>query len=109
MLFVCGFGADMNLRAVLRKAKNGKLGGAGGYLAHVGVGIMLAGIVVSGVYARSLMEHGQDSTEQDIAWLDRLIQAERGRADTTRTRGGTKRREERREQPRPLRRKEHTT
>jgi len=54
LLFVCGFAADMNLRAVLRKAKNGKLGGAGGYLAHLGVGIMLAGIVVSGVYARSL-------------------------------------------------------
>src|SRR5262249_40412019 len=47
------FCADMNLRAVVRKAKNGKFGGAGGYLAHVGVGIMLAGIVVSGVYAKS--------------------------------------------------------
>jgi cytochrome c-type biogenesis protein CcmF len=43
----------MNLRAVLRKAANGKLAGAGGYLAHVGFGIMLAGIVVSGVYAKS--------------------------------------------------------
>ena len=53
MLFACGFAADMNLRAVVRKAKNGKLGGAGGYLAHVGVGIMMAGIVVSGVYART--------------------------------------------------------
>jgi cytochrome c-type biogenesis protein CcmF len=53
LLFAAGFSADMNLRAVLRKAKNGKLGGAGGYLAHVGVGIMLAGIVVSGVYSRS--------------------------------------------------------
>ena len=42
----------MNLRAVIRKARNGKFAGAGGYLAHVGVGIMLAGIVVSGVYAR---------------------------------------------------------
>ena len=42
----------MNLRAVLRKASTGKLGGAGGYLAHVGVGIMLAGIVVSGAYAK---------------------------------------------------------
>lgn len=51
MLFAAGFAADMNLRAVLRKARNGKLGGAGGYLAHVGVGIMMAGIVVSGVYA----------------------------------------------------------
>ena len=53
ILFVALFAADMNLRAVVRKARNGKLGGAGGYLAHVGVGIMLAGIVVSGVYARS--------------------------------------------------------
>jgi cytochrome c-type biogenesis protein CcmF len=53
LLFVAAAAADMNLRAVLRKVKNGKLGGAGGYLAHVGVGIMLAGIVVSGVYAQS--------------------------------------------------------
>jgi cytochrome c-type biogenesis protein CcmF len=53
LIFGATFAADMNLRAVLRKARNGKFGGAGGYLAHVGVGIMLAGIVVSGVYARS--------------------------------------------------------
>ncbi|HEY7863732.1 MAG TPA: cytochrome c biogenesis protein CcsA, partial [Thermoanaerobaculia bacterium] len=51
LLFLAFTAADMNLRAVLRKAKNGKMGGAGGYLAHVGVGIMLAGVVVSGVYA----------------------------------------------------------
>ena len=30
-------------------------------------------------YTLSLMEHGQVSTEQDIAWLDGLIQAERNR------------------------------
>ena len=53
LLFTAFFAADMNLRAVLRKAGNGKLGGAGGYLAHVGVGIMLAGIVISGAYTRS--------------------------------------------------------
>lgn len=53
LLFLAGFAADMNLRAVVRKARNGKMGGAGGYLAHVGVGIFLAGVVVSGVYARS--------------------------------------------------------
>ncbi len=53
ILFVSAFAADMNLRAVIRKTRNGKLGGAGGYLAHVGVGIMLAGIVISGVYAKS--------------------------------------------------------
>jgi len=53
LLFTAFFAADMNLRAVLRKAGNGKLGGAGGYLAHVGVGIMLCGIVISGAYAKS--------------------------------------------------------
>ena len=53
LIFTAFFAADMNLRAVLRKAGNGKFGGAGGYLAHVGVGIMLAGIVVSGAYAVS--------------------------------------------------------
>ncbi|HEV2064748.1 MAG TPA: cytochrome c biogenesis protein CcsA, partial [Thermoanaerobaculia bacterium] len=53
LLLVSGYAADMNLRAVVRKAKNGKLGGAGGYLAHAGVGIMMAGIVVSGAYAKT--------------------------------------------------------
>ncbi|HMA17821.1 MAG TPA: cytochrome c-type biogenesis CcmF C-terminal domain-containing protein, partial [Thermoanaerobaculia bacterium] len=53
LLFVAAAMADLNLRAVVRKARNGKLGGAGGYLAHVGVGIMLAGIVVSGVYSKT--------------------------------------------------------
>jgi cytochrome c-type biogenesis protein CcmF len=53
LIFVALFAADMNLRAVIRKVRNGKLGGAGGYLAHVGVGIMIAGVVVSGAYARS--------------------------------------------------------
>ena len=53
ILFFALFAADMNLRAVVRKVRGGKWNGAGGYLAHVGLGIMLAGIVVSGVYARS--------------------------------------------------------
>ncbi len=53
ILFGALFLADMNLQAVVRKAKGGKWGGAGGYLAHLGLGIMLAGIVLSGVYARS--------------------------------------------------------
>ena len=29
------------------------------------------------VYTRSLVEHGTESTEHDIAWLDRLIESER--------------------------------
>ncbi|MGH9442335.1 MAG: cytochrome c biogenesis protein CcsA [Thermoanaerobaculia bacterium] len=55
LLFVAvsAFGFDMNLRAVVRKARGGKFGGAGGYLAHVGVSIMLAGIVLSALYAVS--------------------------------------------------------
>ena len=32
-------------------------------------------------YARSLMEHTTESTERDIAWLDRLIEAERDKAE----------------------------
>ena len=31
-------------------------------------------------YARSLVEHTTESTERDISWLDRLIDAERARA-----------------------------
>ena len=42
------------------------------------------------VYTRSLVEHGTEATEHDIAWLDRLIEAERQkqaptRIDTART------------------------
>jgi hypothetical protein len=29
------------------------------------------------VYTRSLVEHGTEATEHDIAWLDRLIESER--------------------------------
>ena len=53
-------------------------------------------------YTLSLMQHGRDSTEQDIAWLNGLIAAERRQFDTTR--GEPKRRN-----ARALRRKERTT
>jgi DNA-binding PadR family transcriptional regulator len=33
-------------------------------------------------YGRSLMEHATESTERDISWLDRLIEAERTRTGT---------------------------
>jgi DNA-binding PadR family transcriptional regulator len=44
-------------------------------------------------YARSLVEHGTEATEHDIAWLDRLIEAERNmqsasRSETRGPRGG---------------------
>ena len=41
-------------------------------------------------YARSLLEHTTESTERDVAWLDRLIEAERAP-----TRGPAERRAER--------------
>jgi DNA-binding PadR family transcriptional regulator len=53
-------------------------------------------------YTLSLMQHGRETTEQDIAWLDGLIAAER-RQMTTST-GGPKRLESR-----ALRRKERAT
>jgi DNA-binding PadR family transcriptional regulator len=52
-------------------------------------------------YALSLMQHGRDATEQDLAWIDGLIEAERDRATTLR--GGAERRRA------SLRRKERTS
>jgi DNA-binding PadR family transcriptional regulator len=37
-------------------------------------------------YTRSLVEHSTEATEHDIAWLDRLIDAERSKQSTTRSR-----------------------
>jgi len=54
-------------------------------------------------YTLSLMQHGRETTEQDIAWLNGLIASER-RQTTTSTTGGPMRRE-----TRALRRKERTT
>ncbi len=53
-------------------------------------------------YTLSLMQHGRETTEQDIAWLNGLIAAERRQGTTTT--GTSKRRE-----GRALRRKERTT
>jgi len=39
------------------------------------------------VYTRSLVEHSTEATEHDIAWLDRLIEAERQKQAATRTEG----------------------
>ena len=52
-------------------------------------------------YALSLMQHGRDATEQDIRWLDGLIEAERDKGATPR--GGAERRRA------SLRRKERTS
>jgi DNA-binding PadR family transcriptional regulator len=54
-------------------------------------------------YTLSLMQHGRETTEQDIAWLNGLIAAERRATETIAT-GTPKRREQR-----AIRRKERTT
>jgi DNA-binding PadR family transcriptional regulator len=54
-------------------------------------------------YTLSLMQHGRETTEQDIAWLNGLISAERRSAETVTT-AGPKRRGQR-----ALRRKERAT
>jgi DNA-binding PadR family transcriptional regulator len=56
-------------------------------------------------YTLSLMQHGLDATESDIAWLDGLLAAERRQATAT---IGAKR-EPKRRAARTLRRKERTT
>jgi hypothetical protein len=37
------------------------------------------------VYTRSLVEHGTEATEHDIAWLDRLIELERQKQAASRS------------------------
>ncbi|HEX6330989.1 MAG TPA: helix-turn-helix transcriptional regulator [Actinomycetota bacterium] len=54
-------------------------------------------------YTVSLMQHGRETTEQDIAWLNGLIATERRTAEAI-TASGSKRRAQR-----ALKRKEHTT
>ena len=55
------------------------------------------------MYTMSLMQHGRETTEQDIAWLNGLIAAERRATETMS--GGSKRRST----ARSLRRKERAT
>ena len=52
----------------------------------------------------SLVEHGRETTEQDIAWLNGLIAAERRTTETVTTESHPKRRTQR-----ALRRKERAT
>ena len=56
-------------------------------------------------YTLSLMQHGRETTEQDIAWLNGLIAAERWQGTTTTSATGASKRRE----GRALRRKERTT
>ena len=51
--FLAAMALASNLQKTIEKARAGGLAGAGGYLAHVGVGIILLGILASSGYDRS--------------------------------------------------------
>jgi cytochrome c-type biogenesis protein CcmF len=51
--FLAALALASNLQKTWQKARTGGLSGAGGYLAHVGVGIILLGILASSGYDRS--------------------------------------------------------
>jgi cytochrome c-type biogenesis protein CcmF len=51
--FLAAMALASNLQKTLEKARAGGLAGAGGYLAHVGVGVILLGILASSGYDRS--------------------------------------------------------
>ncbi len=51
--FLAALALASNLQKVAEKARSGGLAGAGGYLAHVGVGIILIGVLASTGYDRS--------------------------------------------------------
>lgn len=58
-----------NLQKTLEKLRAGGLRGAGGYLAHVGVGIMLLGFIASSGYDRSVkvtLEQGAPKQVEDL-------------------------------------------
>ena len=52
-LFVSLFAFISNLVKTIEEARKSRLRAAGGYLAHVGLGLMLAGIITSSAYDRS--------------------------------------------------------
>ena len=52
-LFVSLFAFVSNLVKTIEETRKGRLRTAGGYLAHVGLGLMLAGIITSSAYDRS--------------------------------------------------------
>jgi cytochrome c-type biogenesis protein CcmF len=51
--FLAALALASNLQKVAEKARSGGLAGAGGYLAHVGVGVILLGVLASTGYDRS--------------------------------------------------------
>ncbi len=52
-IFLAALALATNLQKVVMKARSGGMRAAGGYLAHVGVGIMLLGFLASSAYDRS--------------------------------------------------------
>ena len=68
-LFLCALALGTNLHKTISKARAGGLASAGGYLTHVGVGIILIGILASSAYDESskvTLEQGKQQTVGDL-------------------------------------------
>ncbi|HVR98894.1 MAG TPA: cytochrome c-type biogenesis CcmF C-terminal domain-containing protein [Thermoanaerobaculia bacterium] len=68
-IFLAALALGSNFQKTLEKLRAGGLRGAGGYLAHVGVGVMLLGFVASSGYDRSVkvtLEQGAPKKVEDL-------------------------------------------
>jgi cytochrome c-type biogenesis protein CcmF len=63
-----------NLQKTIEKARAGGLRGAGGYLTHVGVGVILLGILASSAYDQSVKVTLQQGVPQQVAELTLTFQ-----------------------------------
>jgi cytochrome c-type biogenesis protein CcmF len=68
-IFLASTAASTNLQKTIGKARAGGLAAAGGYLAHVGVGVILLGILASSAYDSSVkvtLEQGKPQRVEDL-------------------------------------------
>ncbi|MDY7093533.1 MAG: cytochrome c biogenesis protein CcsA [Acidobacteriota bacterium] len=70
MVFLASAALTSNLQMAVRKYRLTGLGGAGGYLAHVGVGMMLLGFLASSAYDHSTKVTLEQGVTQEVAGME---------------------------------------
>jgi cytochrome c-type biogenesis protein CcmF len=70
MVFLASAALASNLQMAVRKYRLTGLGGAGGYLAHVGVGMMLLGFLASSAYDHSTKVTLEQGVSQEVAGME---------------------------------------
>jgi cytochrome c-type biogenesis protein CcmF len=81
-VFLASLALGSNLQKTIEKARSVGLGGAGGYLAHVGVGVILLGILASSAYdqgAKVTLEQGKPQRLDDLTLTFTRTLAREGR------------------------------